>query len=232
MSDVSVFGGDCPVCRQRVRVHRGIWVRSSATGELERSIDELGEDLEVYRIESHGSTDGPNYRCPGSGMLPLEDRILEGQRRRAKEKRDADLRARLDVFRQHAAVALDAFEWSKPYPQDDLRVLLRVSAFEYRRYFPESRAVAPLRYVPFVGARKVKSKSGDCYCTFCGELIDRGVRNTRFGALLTDDLIERAMRSPHAIRCALTHLVHGHKPAEPGVKKLPDEYVIAEGAEA
>lgn len=222
--------GKCPLCGERTSVTQS--PRYKAADGKERSFrDEIGEVVDDYVIAWHTSP-VTMRRCDGNYMQPELEPADEKRRARAIAKRDAALLARLDAFRLHAAVALDAFEGSYPYPRADLRILLRVSAFEYRRHFPDSNALAPLRYVPLRNWQHMPMKTGDCYCTFCGELVLRGIKNKRFGKLLADDLLAMSMRTPHAIRCALTHLTHGHKPAPPSARRLPGEYLEQPEADA
>jgi len=206
--------GKCPVCGRRV----GIYL----------------SDRQV-RIGSHRASpefEGP--RRPGSGcdgawMPPAPDPELDKARARRDSKRRTLHEQLTTPFREHARIALDAFIDQRPYPALERSILLRVAVHDlnehHRDHAGVGTAVAVLRYVARRNKSGILMKSGDLYCSFCGELRRRDVKADHYGRMFPSKLIALANTDGHTIECALQHLAFDLAPAAPTVRKLPPEYL-------
>lgn len=178
------------------------------------------------RMPQHNAPDawrarGHQPACPGVGRQSRENSAKV--RDSAARARHAKRIALVEPFRLHAAVALDAAIAGIDYPDTD--ILLRVSLHDYVAHYPEeSRAVlAAVRWVARRNVGGTLTRTGDCYCLFCGVLVLQRLR-IQYEDKQTLSLRRVARASNHVVECALRHLAFGLKPTDPKVRRLPDEW--------
>lgn len=199
--------GICPVCGTKQRVTRS-WHPNSPTVPFGTYVMRMHPDP-----KAHTWSDAP-FGCRGEGNKPLPTT--------EQSKRDSWKMALVEPFRNHAAVALDAWVERKPYADTD--ILCEVALREYSLRRPESSEVEILRYVAHLTRAKTRGATGDCYCVFCGVLVFRNVSGMRYG-MERSNLRRLARSNPHPVECALKHLAFGLMPAPPTARRLPDEYL-------
>lgn len=159
--------------------------------------------------------------CRGSGERP--------QRTDEQRAKDAAGRARRKLrlvapFRATAAVVLDALLVGQKHRGDfdrDIEILLEVALHEYRAKRPGSRPGDYIRWMQrrANGEKGWFTRTGDCYCLWCGVLLAQNVK----GWNAHESCLEDVRIGPHVMRCALKHVAFDLMPVEPGTKKLPIE---------
>lgn len=219
--------GKCPVCGTRMRLVRSRYVKTS--GDWTHKAHAL--EVPTFVIGTHRIGDAPAGAdwCPGNSMLPAADPKLDRQRARRASKRTA----LIEPFRAHAAVALDAELERKPYPRRDVAILLCVAIkhFEVHQPFTPHQG-SPARYIAIKNSIGRGSRYGDVYCLFCGVLLMQRVRGERFGLIRSEALAQIAANNRHTVECALKHLAFNLPPVDPHTRRLPDEMLNLDQAEA
>lgn len=213
--------GKCPVCKERHPIRLGHWIRVDASLPLKPTTSPqivMASHRRSGNIEVLGDAS-----CLGSAMVPLHDPQLEHMR----AKRRAARFALVEPFRLHAMVAHDAFAEGRPFPADDIAVLVRVAVYEYTFHYPDAETIAAVRFVR-AKSRSGILRTGDMYCSFCGLLGARGIKADSWGRMFASRLIATAAQSHHATRCALEHLAFARVPSPPNTRRLPAEYVVEE----
>jgi hypothetical protein len=212
--------GKCPACGERVRlvdaehVYGPRRLGQPASGrvvrwhQVERRIEDRNGDY----------TDHP--ACEGIYMRPAADAQLDRQRARAAKPRTQ----LVDPFRGHAGVALDAMLENRDYPREDIAILIEVAVRSRSLYVDDRTTTISILRFRCAPNRRMR---GDLYCSFCGALCVRDVKKG-FAEQWSAFLKRHALRNHHAIVCALKHLTFGIPPADPDLRKLPEEYVVAE----
>lgn len=156
--------------------------------------------------------------CAGSGHQSIE---TAAARQISRENSRKKKRAKLcDPFRPYAAVALDAVLSKRPYPKLDLDILRYVALADYRGRFGRAAFLnAEFRFVTKPGI-----SVGDCYCTFCGVLCLQRVRvKATWDEAMTERLAKLAEQHEHPIACGLKHLAFALEPADPKLRRLPED---------
>lgn len=218
--------GKCPVCGRRVAIYSSINYRPDASTNLTRGTEIRMVIASHLPVEQTTPTDptiriGQRNTCVGWMMTPAHDPRLEKERTRRRAKRFA----LVEPFRHHAMVAHDAYVDGRRFPDADRDVLVRVAVFEYTFHFPDATTVAAVRFVRAKSNQGLPLRTGDFYCSFCGELVVRTVKADHWGRMEPGRVIAAARRSHHATRCALEHLAHARVPSPPNTRRLPAEYV-------
>lgn len=195
--------GKCPTCHDEVPLDAdGRRVAHHGARVADVSVDALRRYYATGELAPIRVSDSET--CSGSGRLSVHAADAAEAKHHGRDLQ------RIDAARIDAAVAHDALESGRPFPNARIIELRRIALLEYRAKFSLSGTAQP-----WIGYRRRGSRMEvvrDVYCTFCQKLILEG-----FSGM--EPLIESRTQD-HTTLCALRRLagLEDYKPP-PSLRK-------------